>query len=129
MPSSNLPALLEAVDAAARAQDITALFVLMGTIDAARDCCLRAIARRMGHSQEPSQGGNGAAGGPQTVHDRWVAPQIGADRLGISLRTLRRRWRRPPYSAFCVPQPGRGFKVSEAALDDHMRRERERARR
>jgi hypothetical protein len=65
-------------------------------------------------------GGNGA-GGSQTVRDRWISQQEAADRLGISPRTLRRR----AYRALIV---GRG-KVSEVALNEFMRCERERARR
>lgn len=69
----------------------------------------------------------GAADGPGArVHDRWISPRECASRLNISMRTLRRRAGRPPYRAFCIPQPERGFKVSEMALDEHMRRERAR---
>jgi hypothetical protein len=62
------------------------------------------------------------------LRDRWISPRECALRLNISLRTLRRRARLPPYSGFCILQD-HGFKVSEMGLDEHMRRERERARR
>lgn len=67
--------------------------------------------------------GDGSGG---SVRDRWISPRECAARLNISMRTLRRRAGRPPYSAFCIPQPERGFKVSEQALEDYMRRERAR---
>lgn len=62
------------------------------------------------------------------VQDRWISPRECACRLDISLRTLRRRARRHPYTSFCIPLD-HGFKVSELGLDQHMQRERQRAMR
>lgn len=77
----------------------------------------------LGHSVEVSQGGADTTASETRVHDRWISPQECASRLNISLRTLRRRAPRPPYSSFCIRQE-HGFKVSELGLDDFMRRAR-----
>lgn len=70
-----------------------------------------------------SQAGRGNGCEAQTVHERWITAKDASSRLGISLRTLRRRATSRPYAAFCIPQP-RGFKVSESRLDEFMRRAR-----
>lgn len=57
---------------------------------------------------------------PQKDEDRWMTPKEGAQRLGISVRTLSRWSTKPPYVQFCIPQ-ARGFKVSEAGLSEYMR--------
>jgi hypothetical protein len=78
-------------------------------------------------SSELSQSDLRSARSSDKVIDRWLSPKEGASRLGISVRTLVRRSGLPPYRAFCIPQPQRGFKVSEQGLADFQRRERERA--
>lgn len=82
----------------------------------------------LGQSAKPSHSRALPEAPTGTVRDRWISPREGALRLNVSLRTLRRRARKPPYCAFCIPQE-HGFKVSELALDEYQRRERERARR
>lgn len=77
-------------------------------------------------SREASQVEGSGPTSAVRVRDRWIAAKEGAARLGISMRTLKRRAVRPPYCAFCIAQP-RGFKISEAGLDEFMRHERERA--
>jgi hypothetical protein len=105
------------------------LTVLLGILDVAREHCLGAIRHRAGHSEEVSQATSAAGGGSQIVADRWLSPKAGAAVLGVSVRTLSRRARRPPYASFCIRQPERGYKVSAAGLNEHMKRERNRARR
>lgn len=83
-------------------------------------------AAALGQSREASQVESAGQASAAKVRDRWIAAKEGAHRLGISMRTLRRRASVPPYCAFCIAQP-RGFKISEAGLDDFMRRSRERA--
>lgn len=74
-------------------------------------------------SEKVSQAGAGSGTSATRVHDRWISPQECASRLNISMRTLRRRATRPPYSGFCIRQE-HGFKVSELGLDEFMRRAR-----
>jgi len=121
----DLTPLLQTVEEACKRGDLPPLLLLVGTFDALKARCLHAVGIRMGQSEEPSQDVRGASRGSQTVRDQWISPKDGAARLGISVRTLSRRSTKPPYSAFCVPQP-RGFKVSEAGLEEHMRRARAR---
>ena len=78
----------------------------------------------LGRSTEPSQAPGPSARHSERVHDQWLSPKEGAARLGISVRTLVRRSESPPYDAFCIPQPRRGFKVSEQGLAEYMRRAR-----
>lgn len=61
---------------------------------------------------------------PPQASDRWISPKEAAARLGRSERWIRRRRFDAPYKAFCVADSGRGFKVSEAGLEDFMRRAR-----
>lgn len=119
--------LLESVDAACRRDDLEPLMLLIGVLEAARQRCLRAVGQRMGQSEEPSQGRPWQDQDGRRVRDRWLPPTEAAKTLGISYRTLSRRRRLVPYSSFCIPEPsGRGFKVSEAGLEEHMRRARTR---
>jgi hypothetical protein len=57
------------------------------------------------------------------VHDLWISPKDAALRLGRSERWLRRRRLKEPYSSFCVEgDSGRGFRVSQARLEEFMRK-------
>ena len=121
----DLTPLLRAVEDACRRREMAPLMLLIGTLEAARHRCLRAVGDRMGQCDEPSQGRLWPDQDAGKVRDRWIAPQEGARRLGISVRTLTRRARTAPYSSFCIQQPKRGFKVSTAGLEEFLRRERE----
>jgi len=50
--------------------------------------------------------------------DRWLTPAEAAPMLGISVKSLHRRWRKLP---FCRPGVTRGFRVSLAGLREYMR--------
>lgn len=122
----DLTPLLRAVEDACKHGDLTPLLLLVGTLDALKAKCRHAARLRMGQPEEPSQSKIWSDVGSHRVRDQWISPKEAAKRLDVSIRTLSRRSTKPPYSAFCVPQPKRGFKVSEAGLEEHMRRARAR---
>lgn len=51
--------------------------------------------------------------------DEWLRPAQAAEILGMSAKSLTRRWRRLP---FCLPLPEgmRGYRVSRRALERYM---------
>lgn len=119
--------ILRAIEAACASGERAPLMVLIGILDAAREMCLAAVlGHRISQSKELSHAGVAGHDRSRIVADQWLKPIVGAQRLGISMRTLTRRARRAPYSSFCIPQPGRGFMVSAVGLEEHMRRERRR---
>lgn len=123
-PALDLSQLFAAIDEACQRSDLPPLYLLIGTLEVARERCLRVIGCRLGQSKEASQGVTGVTRPGDRVRDRWISPQEAAQRLNISVRTLSRRSTKPPYSSFCVAQPKRGFKVSEAGLEEFQRHAR-----
>lgn len=123
MKPLDLTPLLEAIADACKAGELPSLHTLIGTLAVLHHKCLKAASRGLPHSGKVSQGREEKPLGSGRVHDRWISPKEGARRLGISVRTLTRRSTKPPYSAFCIPQP-RGFKVSEVGLEDFQRHAR-----
>lgn len=119
----DIQTLLRSVDDACQRQELEPLLTLLGALTTSRDVCLQAIEQRLFQREKLSQGKPCPDLGAGKVHERWITAKDAASRLGISLRTLRRRATSHLYAAFCVPQP-RGFKVSESRLDEFMRRAR-----
>lgn len=119
----DLTPFLQAIKEACEADELPPLLLLIGTLTAAKRQCLQAVGERLLHFEKVSQRGVRGMRDAERVSDLWLPPKEGARRLGISVRTLTRRSTKPPYSAFCVPQP-RGFKVSQEGLEDFQRRAR-----
>lgn len=122
-------AVIRAAVRTSRGQDLRTLYQMLLSLSLFALCesiPVSSEAMPLGHSAEPSQVERASQASAMKVPDRWIAAKEGAHRLGISMRTLRRRACKPPYCAFCIAQP-RGFKISEVGLDDFMRRSRERA--
>jgi hypothetical protein len=80
-------------------------------IKALGEALIATAATMGGASTAPSGGGQ----------DRWLTPQETAQRMGVSVRWLHRRWRR---LSFCRPLPGgaRGYRASERELEQSMER-------
>jgi hypothetical protein len=57
------------------------------------------------------------------VPDLWISPKDAALRLGHSERWLRRRRLKEPYCSFCIEgDSGRGYRVSQAKLEEFMQK-------
>jgi len=119
----------EKLESGSRSEVIRLLALLAGRFAIAKIRARDLRGEDLGQPAKPSQRPFGIAAGTDRVTDRWITPRDAAARLGHCERWLRRRRLRQPYCSFCIPgDSGRGFRVSEKGLLEHMERERKRLR-